>query len=643
MKRIFTLLTMLVTAVCLKAQPLFTYGSNKVDKQEFLRAFNKNNPDNSNREQAVKEYLELYSRFKLKVQAAKDLKLDTMASQKADLLNYETQLQDNYLSGEAFMNELVKEAFKRSQADIEIAHLFIPFGTATDTIKAKPLIEKAYNDLQGGMAFDKVIAKYSTDKLFIDSKGYIGWVTAFTLPYKLENILYELKNGGFSAPYQSKGGYHIFSKLSAREAVGRIKAAQILLAYPEETTEEEKNEKRQLADSIYKLLLAGAKFEEMVKQYSEDKFTYQNNGELPPVGIGKFDRRFETAVFAIDKDSAYSTPVETATGIHIIRRLKKIPANTDENNMDAMMELQQQVRLSDRMTVAQNKQQEEILKQIAYKKAVYDEKKLWKDSDTALKAADFKKFFAAYKKYPLFSFAKQTITSGEWLQFIKARNNNSNQVNTAETYSITLADYVKFTSQEYYKKHLAEFKPEYKYQVQEFKEGNLLFEIMEKNVWSKAAADSTGLKNYYAKNKDKYIWEASVDAVIVTCADAASTGDAMKKIKENPASWKNFVTDFEGRVQADSGRFEMGQVPVVERTNFEKGLITLPLKNEQDGSAVFAYIVNVYRDTAKRSFEEARGLVINDYQLVLEDKWIEQLKKKYPVKINAAVLNGMLK
>ena len=44
----------------------------------------------------------------------------------------------------------------------------------------------------------------------------------------------------------------------------------------------------------------------------------------------------------------------------------------------------------------------------------------------------------------------------------------------------------------------------------------------------------------------------------------------------------------------------------------------------------------------QRSFEEARGLVINDYQNFLEEKWIVQLKKKYPVKVNEKVFQSLL-
>ncbi|RTL57391.1 MAG: hypothetical protein EKK37_15200 [Sphingobacteriales bacterium] len=640
MKKLLTFLLSAAITQIINAQTLFTFGNNKVDKAEFLRAFNKNNPATNDKAKAMKEYLDLYIKFKLKVQAAKDMHMDTLSNQKADLLNYETQLQENYMSGEAFMNELVTEALERSKKDLEIAHLFIA-ATGKDTAEGRQNINKAYNDLKNGMPFEQAVGKYVNKDNYKADNGRIGFISIFSLPYNIENLLYGLPVGGFSTPYKSKGGFHIFKILAERPAVGSLQVAQILLAFPEGVTEEEKTQKRLLADSIYNALAKGASFNEMVKQFSEDKFTYQNNGELPLVSPGKYDTKFENAAYAIEKTGGYSRPVETTTGIHIIKLLKKFPVNTDKDNAEAIAALQQQIRISDRMFAAQNKQQEEILKQIKYTKIPFNEKEQWKIADSIMKATDYKPYLKTVKKIPVASFAKQTLYNTGYFIFIRGRSTGDQNVLGANYYTKEMEEFVKSSSLEYYKKHLAEYKPEYKNQVQEFKEGNLLFEIMEKNVWSKAGADSSGLKKYYEAHKEKYKWEPSVDAIIITCSDSAAQAEAIKKIKANPENWKTFALDFPGRIQADSGRFEMSQVPVAEKTNFEKGITTVPLKNGQDGSSVFAYIVKVYHETGQRNFEEARGLVINDYQLVLEDKWITMLKKKYPVKIDEKVLNSI--
>ena len=96
------------------------------------------------------------------------------------------------------------------------------------------------------------------------------------------------------------------------------------------------------------------------------------------------------------------------------------------------------------------------------------------------------------------------------------------------------------------------------------------------------------------------------------------------------------------QIQADSSRYELSQIPVAEKTNFAPGLVTAPVINSGDGTAVFAKIIQLYPQNEQRNFEAARGLVINDYQNLLEKKWIEELKKKYPVTVNQKVFQSLL-
>jgi peptidyl-prolyl cis-trans isomerase SurA len=88
---------------------------------------------------------------------------------------------------------------------------------------------------------------------------------------------------------------------------------------------------------------------------------------------------------------------------------------------------------------------------------------------------------------------------------------------------------------------------------------------------------------------------------------------------------------------ADSGRFELTQLPVVEKALFAPGVFTAAVKNPNDNAYTFNYIVRVYNEPGQRSYDAARGMVISDYQTELEDKWISELKRKYPIKVNEAV------
>ena len=194
--------------------------------------------------------------------------------------------------------------------------------------------------------------------------------------------------------------------------------------------------------------------------------------------------------------------------------------------------------------------------------------------------------------------------------------------------------------------HLEEFNAEFAAQVQEFKEGNLLFEVMQRNVWDKATADTAGLKKYFAANAQRYTWKPSADAILFSCKDAATAKAVKASLARNGKNWRNAMLPFENTVQADSGRFEFGQIPARGNNTFTAGMITEPPVSTDSGStensvASFAAIVRVYHQSAPRNFADARGFVLNDYQAFLEEQWITALKNKYPVTVNEKVLAGL--
>ena len=195
---------------------------------------------------------------------------------------------------------------------------------------------------------------------------------------------------------------------------------------------------------------------------------------------------------------------------------------------------------------------------------------------------------------------------------------------------------------EYYRKHLEEYSDDFKFQMQEFKEGNMLFEVMERNVWSKAANDSAGLKKFYDNNKAKYLWNESASVLLFNATNAEAANEAIAALSTGK-SWKDIAEQSEGKIQADSGRYEISQLQLPEGAKATIGLVTKPQVNTTDNSASFIKILQLYPAGQQRSFEEARGLVINEYQNHLEEKWIEELKKKYPLKVNDTVFKSLLK
>jgi peptidyl-prolyl cis-trans isomerase SurA len=643
MKKLFLFITSLSFLSAVYCQSLFTYGSHAVNKDEFLRAYNKNKTPSASKEQALKDYLGLYIHFKLKVQAAKDIHLDTLPALQSDLQNFRSQIEEGYLKDERQVEALVDEAFNRSMKDIHTWHFYVSINEKmppADTIKLYAAINQVYDELKkGGTDYNKILSGIR-EKTAPVTWNDLGMITVFTLPYNYENIVYGLKPGEVSKPYRSKNGWHIFKNEEEEPAVGKIKVAQVLFAVPAGNINMS-DHARQLADSVYKALKSGADFSEMAKMYSNDKMTYMNGGILPEFGVAKYDRGFERMAFSLKNDGDISEPFQTEFGYHIIKRLSRLPVPANKNDEVYMYNLKQDVLKDSRIEIAKEIFVKEILTKIGYQKNnSVNEKDLWKITDTFSIANKKITSGNVNEKTILFSFNNAKVKAGDWMQYA-VNVKNTYAAHTEQTYQELLKKYVSIAALENYRKRLQNFNSDFKYQLQEFKDGNMLFEIMEKRVWSKASGDSAGLKQYYDKHKSNYMWNASVDAVLFSCSNATIAKEAAEKIR-NGKNWKELATENSSQIQADSGRYELSQIPAADRTNFKPGLVTVPVINSGDGTAVFSVIIKMYPENQQRSFEDARGLVINDYQNLLERKWIEELKKKYPVKVNQKVFQSLL-
>ena len=642
MKKMYLLFAMMAYTVAVHSQTIFTYGKESVSKDEFLRAYNKNSTPVNDKERSLREYLELYSNFKLKVKAAELLHLDTLPQIQYDIENFRRQVEENYMSDEKGLAALMDEAFYRSQKDLHIIHFSIPVDANAkpeDTLKAYRNIIATYDALNSGDINYQPLADKNNAKF-----GDLGFITVFSVPYEYENIVYSLKPGQVSKAYRSKNAWHVFKLLEERKAVGKWKVAQVLFTYPPGADDAVQKAVQKRADSVYTLLKNGADFARIAKEYSDDKLTYLTGGEMPEFGTGKFEYDFEQEIFKLAADGDMTKPFTTPFGIHIVKRLGYTPVPAEKDNSTLQFELKQKILQDSRINNAKEKFANDILATIGYKKTTsVSDADLLRYADSAFKsiAADYSSKSPISNK-TIITFKKGSLKGSDWLKFARDYRSNT-ELYKGESTAELWNKFSMISSLDYYKKHLEEYNEDFRYQMKEFKEGNMLFEIMERNVWSKAATDSVGLLTQYNANKTKYKWAESADVLIFNCSNDKAAMDAMDALKKG-RGWKELMEASNGSVQADSGRYDLAQV-AVDSTNKsipEMNSYSTILKNS-DGTATFVKYIRTYPADQQRSFEDARGLVINDYQNVLEKNWLEQLRKKYPIVINEAVVKQMLK
>jgi peptidyl-prolyl cis-trans isomerase SurA len=505
-------------------------------------------------------------------------------------------------------------------------------------LKAYRQIDAAYQALNSGDNNYQALADKNNVKF-----GDLGFITLFSLPYEYENIVYSLKPGQVSKAYRSKKAWHIFKVTEERKSIGKWKIAQILFTYPPGAGEDDRKVIQKKADSVYQLLKGGADFAQAAKDFSDDKLTYQGGGEMPEFGTGKYDYDFEKEVFKLASDGDISKPFATQFGMHIVKRLAYTPTPTEKENQALQFELKQKVLQDSRINSAKEKFAKDIITTIGYKRsAAVTDAELFRYADSVskdLNAENSDKF--PVSKKTIITFKNGSLKGSDWLKFVKDYKSNVEQYK-GESNEALLDKYITMSSLDYYKKNLEQYNNEFRFQMKEFKEGNMLFEIMERNVWSKAAADSAGLINLYNTNKANYKWPESADVLIFNCTDEKAATAAMEAVKQGK-NWKEISEASNGTVQGDSGRYEMTQISIDSTMKGKpaKNTYTGVVKNT-DGTATFIKYLEIYPPDQQRSFEEAKGLVINDYQAVLEKKWLEALHKKYPVKINEAIVKQLI-
>lgn len=644
MKKIYWLIAFGFCNACVYAQTLIHYGNNHISKEDFLRAYNKNKTVTDDKEKSIREYVDLYTNFKLKVKAADEMKLDTAPQIKFDVNNFRQQIIENYLSNEKGIDKLADEAFNRLQTDKHVLHFSAPViagAKAEDTLKSWKAIQELYNAFKNNVDQDKALQTARSSGANIRNSD-IGFVTAFTVPYEYENIIYTLKPGEVSKPYRSKNAWHIFKLTEERASVGRWRIAQILIAVPAGSGTDVQTAAGQKAQQLYSQLKKGDNFGNVAKEYSNDRMSNLSGGELPEFSTGTYTGDFEKQVFALKNDGDISQPFLTEFGYHIIKRMGFKATPSDKSDEIFISDLKQKVLKDSRVNTEKDIFNREIVAKTGMKKTKeVSEKDLFRFADSLMKnptEAQTKAFPISNKN--VLTFKDGVVKGSEWLAYVRESWSGTENAGTGTK---ELWDkFLLVAAVNYYKSKLEAYNPDFKFQMQEFREGNMLFEIMERNVWSKASNDTAGLLKHYNTHTNNFKWAASADVLIFNCSTAKAAEEAMTALKKGK-SWRFIASEAAGTLQADSGRYELSQITGANQANTPTKDTYTAIVTNIDGSATFVKYVTVYAPNQQRSFEDSRGLVINDYQQLLEQQWIAELRKKYPVRVNENILKEIVR
>lgn len=623
------------------SEALFEIDNIPYSTNEFIYVFKKNHykRDSIHSEKSVNDYLDLFINFKLKVTEAKSLGLDTTNSFKSEFELYRRQLAESYLSEKQITEELVTQAYQRMQQEVSVSHILVlvdMIAAPEDTISAYRLISEIRGKAVNGEDFNKLTRIYkgkNKDKVVGENLEYF---TVFQMVYPFENMAYKINIGEISEIVRTRFGYHILKVLDKRTAKGKIQVSHILLRLPKGLVQEDSIKKRKRIFEIHQLLLNGADWVETCNQFSEDINTRSKGGVLPEFSstARNIHPSFAKACYSLREPGEISVPFLTPFGWHIVR-LEKKPGIKPFEEVKTM--LKSQVERDSRSQIGKQR----LIKVLKEENNLVEYIETY---DLALELIEKKRTFILEDslKY-IFTIGDLNYTIGDFLAFLKQNNSigkDTTRLKISNGYNKFLEDKLI----EYEKTHLAEKYFDYKMLEQEYREGILLFQLMEQKVWNKAASDSIGIRNYFDENSEKYHQNSKAKTIIFSSNNIEihdKIGQKLLNIETlklvDDSLFSNLKSDMESEYNSKSNLslqitrdwFEQNGNPLLDGINWQEG------KYSKTTNGRFHWIIIIEVLPRKQSeLDEVKGLVISDYQKLLEEQWVKELRAKYSVEVN---------
>lgn len=675
-----------------QSQVVMTINGKPVSKSEFEAVYRKNNgKEVNNSPKSVKEYVDLFSLYKSKVFEAESMGLDTLSSFKAELAGYRRQLAAPYLTDKNTNESLLTEAYDRMKSEVRASHILVKVSDNSlpkDTLEAWTRINLIRNAILGKYPTPADIANYdkllknstdvsktlrgrdsalynlklnaiknmadisksvadkfpviapttSDDPSVLENKGDLSYFSVFDMVYPFENAAYTTKVGELSPILRTRFGYHILKIYDKRATKGEMSAEHIMVKIPKDATEQDKINAKTKIDELYKRVKEEGKFEELARQFSDDKQTSDKGGMLQPFKSGRLPKDFDDAAFALKANGDISAPVMSQYGWHIIKRidLKSVPPFNDIKN-----ELKTKVTRDSRSQMGRVALIERVKKENRFAENLKNRDELLKVLDTSYLRGSWKAERAAkLGNKEILSLGGKSYTQNDFARFLESQMTLRSQSDVSLVMKEIYKTWVEETIVDFEDAQLDKKYVEFANLYREYRDGILLFDLTDQKVWSKAVKDTAGLRAFYEKNKSNYLWEERADVTTYKCLDEKIAKEVRKMVNEKKSEKE--ITEKMNKtsqlnVSVDNITYLKGESKNVD-ANWKQGIADKDIKDEKENK-VLVIVVNKVMPKSPKALAECRGAVTADYQVYLEKEWLSYLKNKYAVKLNEDVLS----
>lgn len=646
-KRKLLLILLLVTCFTgisqKKKNVLLTIDSEPVYTSEFKKVFNKNlDLVIEESQKNVDGYLDLFIDYKLKITEAYAQNLDKEEQYVKEFKKYQDQLSKKYLYDKRVTSQLVTEAYERGLIELNADHILIMVNnnaTPSDTLKAYNKIKTIYDKAINGEDFEKLAKTYSEEPGVKNQGGKLGYFTVFQMVYPFETAAYNTKVGEISKIIRTSFGYHIIKINDRREMQPKINVSHIMIFSNKDKKVENPEER---INELYAMIMQGEPFESVAKQFSEDRNTGVKGGQIKTFGPGDLKApKFEVEAYKLTEKGEISKPIQSSFGWHIIRLNEKYTLPTFEEQKE---ELEKKVNGGARVDIVTQAVNNKIINKYGYKEGVsYSPFFNSYVTDSVLKNKWEYLPISPEDNKTLYTIGDKNVTFNDFASYINDQQKVPKKYSNKDALlSKMYNDFQNITNEDYFKAKLEDENEEYASIINEYRNGLLVYDVMNKNIWQVAKEDSIGLKNYYEKTKGDYMWKKRLDSNIFSATDEATAIEVRKLLEEGVEVEKikeQLNTDGKVNVIVVSGVFEIDQSEFPEDFVAKTGVSDIYKRDNFD----VVIKVNEIIEPSVKEFNQVRGNVISKYQSDIENKWMQSLREKYKVEINQKSLKKVKK
>ncbi len=636
------LLLPLPTLIHAQDEVLLTIDNQPVMRSEFERIYRKNNNIQGFENKTPREYLELFVNFKLKVHEAKMLGLDTLTSFRNELAGYREQLAQPYLQDRKLIDSLLQEAYYRTLNEVNASHIMVKLASnpaPADTLKAYTRAVEIRKRLLAGESFSKIAGEESDDPSAKTNNGRLGWFSAFVMVLPFENAAYSLQVGEFSMPVRSRFGYHIIRLNDKRLSMGEIRLSHIMIRAAKNDKKETQDQAKEKIFQCYQLLQNGSSFSEVAKQYSEDAGSAQSGGQMRWLRSGELPQELEGVVFKTDS-SSYTEPLQSDFGWHIFRIDGKraiAPFSQIKSQLEQRIMADERGKISSESFLSSVKKENGF---VSYPENIAE---LASMMDSSVYIGNWNMAVAGDLIDPVFVIGAKEYTQKDLAEYILQTKHYRLTETLSGIVDKKSSELINRELIAFEKEHLEKKYPDFRYLMEEYHDGILLFNIMDDRVWNQAVSDTSGLKSYFDMRRNDYMWKERANVSVYALKEESRLKQTRKLAKKRdkmnwtPAEMVALIcgNDTLMCVEIADNKYEKGESSADLDFSWEKGFEKII---RDTGTIKFIY-VNRLLPPEPKTLGEVRGQVTADYQNYLDKQWIETLRAKYTVDVNYGVLD----